>query len=95
MGTVEEARMAKAMENIANSMKGLQKGFETLNVNFVKAFEFLKAEIAKAEAFDQQLAADMENPNQLSLDQLREQEERAYRDHRARYEQSTSELGPE
>lgn len=90
MGTPEEARMAKALENIANSMKGMQKSFEALNVNFFKAFEFLKAEVAKAEAFDQLLVADMDSPNQLSFDEIRNQheKERRERDKRAKHEES-------
>jgi len=94
-----EDRQAKALEDISHSAKELVKIMATMNENFAGAFKYLKEAI---ERDDQRVYGD--DPNQLTLDQLRENAEKAealarkQRDERAEYEARTGESwaeGPE
>lgn len=68
-----EDRQARALEDLARSGREMVKILATFNENFVASFKFLQEQVEKAEEFDRELA---ENPNQMSIDELRAKAER-------------------
>lgn len=85
-----EDRQAKALEQIRLDTRGISKALEALNDNFVIAFKFLKHKIEEDEA------RYADNPNQMTLDDLRAQEEKAVREReqQAAFEESVREFDP-
>lgn len=86
-----EDRQARALEGMERAAREANKIMATLNENIVAMFKYLKEAIEKDQEYVDTMRAASDGPNQMSIDDLRAQAEKAQQE---REERAASEARP-